>query len=124
MKKIRVLLVALLGAAIFGQGLPALASSIPAKTRYHEATGYPGYVAVRFSQGGQKVRAVWLGDGPGFCFVGRRNGGTYRGTEVNLAGGSSSASYSRGELLGGQKVVPPAWFKRSSSKVFTQARCR
>ncbi len=107
-----------------GQISPSLASSIPAKTRYHEANGYPGYVAVRFSQGGDKVRAVWLGDGPGFCFVGVRSAGACRGTEVNLAGGASSASYTRNELLGGQRVSPPGWFKKSSAKVFRQSRCR
>lgn len=107
--------------------MPSIAAShvqTAGNTRYYKSSWYPGYVAVRFSGGKSKVRAVFQGDGPVWCFVGRRvSPGVYRGTNHTFGGGSQRQMYNRSELVG-RRVSPPAWFRKSSAKAFRVTQCR
>lgn len=95
------------------------------RTRYYKSNWYPGYVAVQFKNGGAKVQAVFQGDGPGWCFVGRRHGaGVYRGVDYTFGVGTRSATYMRSDITGGQRVSPPGWFKSSSARAFRRSQCR
>lgn len=83
------------------------------------------YKAVRFVNGGTKVRVIWTGDGAGFCFVGTRSGtGPYRGYERNLASGDSTRrTYTWSEVTSGQRVAPPNWLKKAARKIWRQTGC-
>jgi hypothetical protein len=96
-----------------------------ASTIFLKPGGYPGYSAIRFSDKGRKVQAVWQGDGPGFCFVGRlaRNG-TYAGTQYTFGGDQKRTSLRTDELMDGKRISPPAWFKKSAPRAFARGQCR
>lgn len=94
-------------------------------TRYMKSTWYPGYVAIRFTNQDRRVQAIWQGDGPGFCFVGRLTSqGRYTGTEYTFGVRKKQTAYSRNDLLEGRRVSPPAWFRESSHKAFDRPQCQ
>ena len=93
------------------------------KTLYFDVDNYQ-YTAVRFSQGGAKVRLVRQGDGPGNCFVGRLvRPQVYRGSDYTFGVGSRRATYRRSQVLGGERVTPPRWFQKSSKVAFNRPEC-
>jgi hypothetical protein len=94
-------------------------------TKYLKSSWYPGYVAVRFSDQNRQVQTVWQGDGPGFCFVGRRaSQGVYAGTQYTFGVGAKRTSYRRDELLAGRHLSPPTWFRKSSQQAFARPQCQ
>ena len=93
-------------------------------TKYYKSGWYPGLVAVRFSDQNRNVQAVWQGDGPGFCFVGQlASQDKYTGTEYTFGVGKRRAAYRR-NLLEGQRVSPPEWFRQSSKRAFDREECQ
>lgn len=95
------------------------------KTKYFSKPSWYTYVALRFDDEKRKVRAVWQGDGPGFCFVGRLTSqDTYTGTQYTFGVGKKATSYTRGELFDGRRVSPPTWFRQSSKQAFDKEQCR
>lgn len=106
------------------QGVVSADVQSAGKTRYYKSGWYPGYVAVRLFSGGSKVRAVFQGDGPGWCFVGRRvSSGVYRGSDYTFGVGKRRATYRRSDILSGRRVSPPGWFKKSSKVAFARPQC-
>ncbi len=136
-KPVRVLVAIPMGLAILSSGSAASAQLPPSgrasspgavvqgsgSVQYYKAYDYV-YKAVRFVNGGSKVRVVWTGDGPGACFVGVRSGtGPYRGYERNLAGGSTRTTYTWSQVTSGQRISPPGWLKKTARKVWKQSGC-